>query len=222
MKLFFQRHDSKMDGHVCDICGKPFSLSCNLKRHKEQVHEKRKNHQCGICGKEFARKQHKELHLKTCSRQVQGGDIDRKKFTSAKKLEFSPQLRIATFGGIIADWIIKVPADYNLVDPIVLLKEAMKSMKLIITKHLRDHTKRLKYTVSGFVVFHHGCDPEVTSEPPVVLTTDFVSVYLPTDLDHSLEESAEELMELVENYEGVGSGWVFDHFQRIDFNLISF
>ena len=33
---------------------------------------------------------------------------------------------------------------------------------------------------------------------------------------------SEELMELVENYEGVGSGWVFDHFQRIDFNLTSF
>ena len=67
MKLFFQRHDSKMDGHMCEICNKTFSLSCNLKRHKVQVHEKRKNHQCGICGKEFARKQHKELHLKTCS-----------------------------------------------------------------------------------------------------------------------------------------------------------
>ena len=109
-----------------------------------------------------------------------------------------------------------------MVDPVVLLKEALKSMKSIITKHLRYHTKRLKYTVSGFVIFHHGCDPEVTSEPPVVLHTDPVSVYLPTNLDHSMEESAEELMELVENYEGVGSGWVFDHVQRIDINLYSF
>ena len=101
MKLFFQRHDTKMDGHVCETCSKTFTFSHNLERHKEQVHVKRKNHQCGICGKEFAPKQHKELHLKTCSRH--GGDIDRKKFTSAKKLEFSPQLRIAAFGGIIAD-----------------------------------------------------------------------------------------------------------------------
>ena len=211
-----------MDGHVCEICSKTFSYSHNLKRHREQVHEKKRNHQCGICHKKFARKQYKEWHLKTCSRHVQGGEINRKKFTSAKKLEFSPKFRIAAFGGIIADWTIKIPDDYSMVDPVILLKEAMKSMKSIITKHLRDHTKRLKYTVSGFVVFHHGCDPEVTSEPPVVLTTDPVSVYLSTDLDHCLEESAEELMELVENYEGVGSGWVFDHFQRIDFNLNSF
>ena len=63
-----------------------------------------------------------------------------------------------------------------MVDPVVLLKEALKSMKSIITKHLRDHTKRLKYTVSAFVVFRHGGDPEVTSEPPVVLHTYPVSV----------------------------------------------
>ena len=152
MKLFFQRHDSKMDGHVCETCGKTFTLSYNLERYEEQVHVKRKNHQCGICKKEFARKQHKELHLKTCSRHVQGGDIDRKKFTSAKKLEFSPQLRIAAFDGINADWVIKIPEDYNMVDPVVLLKEALKSMKSIITKHLHDHTKRLKYAVSGYVI----------------------------------------------------------------------
>jgi len=143
-----------MDGHICEISSKTFSYSRELKRHREQVHEKKIHHQCGICRKEFARKQHKEWHVKTCSRHVQGGEINSKKFTSAKKLEFSPHFRIAAFGGIIADWTFKIPDDYNMVDPVVLLKDAMKSMKSIITKHLRDHTKQLTHTVSGYVIFH--------------------------------------------------------------------
>ena len=60
------------------------------------------------------------------------------------------------------------------------------------------------------------------TDPSVVLHTDPVSVYIATDLDECLEESATEMMELVENYEGVGSGWVYDRFERIDFNLVSF
>ena len=92
-----------MDGHACDICSKTFSRSRDLKRHREQVHEKKRNHQCGICHKTFARKQHKEWHLKTCSRNVQGGEIIQKNYTKTKKLVFSPQLRISAFGGIIAD-----------------------------------------------------------------------------------------------------------------------
>ena len=78
-------------------------------------------------------------------------------------------------------------------------------MKSIITKHLHDHTKKLKYTVAGHVIFHQGCDPELKTEPSIVLHTDPVSVYIATDLDECLQESATEMMELVENYEGVGS-----------------
>ncbi len=211
-----------MDGHNCAICSKTFTRSDNLKQHIDQVHGECGKHQCGICQKKFARKQHKEWHMRTCPRRVQGGEIKRKNYTLAKDLKFSPQFRIAAFGGIIAEWTIIIPDDYQMIDPNILLLEALRSMKTIIMKHLHDHTKKLKYTISEYVVFHHGCDPEVTTEPPVVLTTDPVSVYMATDLDHCFKESTEELMELIENYEGVGSGWVYDHFQRIDFSLTSF
>ena len=62
------------------------------------------------------------------------------------------------------------------VTQILKLQEAVKSMKDVIVKHLNDHT---------------------------VLTTDPVSVYIGTDLDECLQEAAEKLMKLVENYEGV-------------------
>ena len=73
-----------------------------------------------------------------------------------------------------------------MVDPVILLKEAMKSMKTIIKKHLLDNTKKWKYTVAGHVIFHQGCDPELKTEPSIVLHTDPVSVSLATDIDKVL------------------------------------
>ena len=122
--------------------------SKSLRRHSKRVHEQNRRHKCRICHKTFARKQHKEWHLRVCSRNIQGGDIKQKNYTNTTKFVFLSQFRIATFGGIIAKWIVKFPDDYSMVDPVTLLKEAMKSMKSIIKNHLLGNTKRLKYTVA--------------------------------------------------------------------------
>ena len=156
--------------------------------------------------------------------QVQGDGISNCKDNNVPtgKLEFNPKLRSSAFGGIIPTWVIKFPDDYGMIDPVFLLQEAVKSMEEIITNHLYEHTKKLKYTMSIHAIFHHGCDPGVKSDPAVVLTTDPVSVYLGTDLDECLREAAGTLMKLIEEYEGVGSGWVFDHFEQLDVSLNSF
>ena len=214
---------SEMDGYQCTVCRKSFTLEKSLHRHTKQVHEKIKSHECGICHKQFARKQHKEWHLRTCSRKVQGGAVVvEKNYKPVRNLQFTPKFRIAAFGGIIAEWYIEIPYDYHMVDPVLLLQEAFKSFKEIITKHLYDHTKKLKYIMSAHVTFQQGVDPEVKTNPPVVLTANPVSVYIATDLDEELEGSAQEMMELVENYEGVGIGWIYDRFTLLDISLNSF
>ena len=181
-----------MEGYQCTVCRKNFTKENNLHRHTKQVHEKIKMHVCGICHKRFARKQHKEWHLRTCSRKVQGGAVVvQKNYTSARNLKFTPKFRIAAFGGIIAEWYIEVPNDYHMVNPAFLLHEAFKSFKDIITKHLHDNTKKLKYIMSAHVIFQQGVDPEVKTEPPVVLTANPVTVYIATGLDEELQQSAQ-------------------------------
>ena len=212
-----------MDEHQCIVCERSFTRESNLKRHVQQSHKKIKKHECGICNRQFARKQHKEWHLRICSQKVQGGSVVvEKDYVSSRNLQFTPKLHKSAFGGIIAEWYIKIPADYYMISPVVLLEEAFRSFKDIITKHLNDHTKKLKYVISAHIIFQQGVDPEVKTVPPVVLTEHPVTVYIATDLDKELQESAQEMMELMENYEGVGSGWVYDYITRLDISLNSF
>ena len=214
--------EDKADNHKCEKCSKVFTLKKNLRQHIKIVHEKQKLHECGLCQKKFGRKQHKELHLRTCSRNVQGGKLQGKSYKAIPNLKFSPILRHSSFGGIAADWIIHFPDDYKLVDPTVLLQTSTKSMKEIITKHLYDHTKRLKFTMSIHVVFEQATDSEVKTSPPVVLTTDPYTVWSATNLDEVLTEAAKELFDKIETYEGCGSNWILDHLDRLDTEIRSF
>ena len=95
-------------------------------------------------------------------------------------------------------------------------------MKDIILQHNSSQTKQLKYTMSIYVVFEKAVDPEVKTIPDVVLTTGPRIVYPDTDIDKALENTVDELFQLIEEYEGVGSGWIIDHLVRLDTSLNSF
>ena len=212
---------SKKDDYKCEQCPKVFTMKKNLDQHIRNVHEDYKPHQCGICQKRFSRKQNKELHLKTCAMSISLPKV--KKTTKiVPDIKFFPVRISSSFNGIATEWIIIYPNDYRSVDPIVLLQSSVKAMKDIILKQLHEQTKKLKFTMSIHVVFAKAINLEVKTIPSVVLTTSPSVVYIGTDLDHCLHDVTEELFEMIETFEGNGSGWIIDYLERLDTAIYSF
>ena len=211
----------------CEKCSKTFTRKSDLKRHITQVHDEKKLYQCGICSKRFSRKQHKEWHLRVCSMKV-GGTIQEKScdeekvYKTISNLTFTPMKGKTAFGGIFTDWSIVYPDDYQLIDPIILLNKSVQDMKDIIIAHNKKYTKRLKFLMSIHVVFEQGCDSTIKTEPPVVLHSSPYKVLLVTNIEKVLDNVATQLFEMIESYEGVGSGWTFDRLEQLDTSITSF
>ena len=72
------------------------------------------------------------------------------------------------------------------------------------------------------VVFTKAENLEQKTEPPVVLWTDPTVVYPATDLKKCLINDAEVLHNKIEDYEGMGSGWIIDYLVRLDTGIYSF
>jgi len=194
-------------------------------RHVRDVHDMKASHQCGICSKKFKRKQHKELHLRTCSLAL-GHEIsvpkEKKKSTVLRNLTFNPVIRSSSFRGIATEWSIFYPDEYRYCDHLVLLKTSAAAMKESIETQLYAKTQRLKYVMSIHVVFEKAYDPEVKTIPPVVLSTDPVLIYDGSELDECLADDAVDVWEKFETFEGCGSGWIIDHLERLDASIYSF
>ena len=183
------------------------------------------SHRCGICSKKFKRRQHKELHLRTCSLALGQGVSEpekKKKSTVARKLRFTPFIRSSSFGGLATDWSIMYPDEYRYCDPFLQLKSSITAMKGPIERQLYAKTMKLKYVLSIHVVFEKACEPDVKTVPSVVFRTDPDLVYTGSELDEILADGAVELWEKIETYEGCGSGWIIDRLERLDAQIFSF
>ena len=212
-----------MDTFNCNECSKTFTKEYNLKRHIKSVHEQIKPHQCGICSKSFSRKLHRDYHLRTCSQNVcSTAEQVEKSVKEIHQLKFTPIHHSSGFGGVATEWYIYYPEEYRLCDTYLLLETSALSMKDAISKQLYERTKRLKYHMSIHIVFTKAINYEIKTDPPVVLHTNPTEVYPCTDLEGCLIDDAKDLYQSIENYEGVGSGWVIDYLVRLDTGIFSF
>ena len=214
---------SKTAFHQCDDCNKVFTKKRNLTRHVRSIHSEEKPHRCRICSKKFARKQNKDLHQKTCFSAALGLGISKtkKSYKQATDLKLLPRLQKSLFKGNLEDWIIEYPKENILPDPTVLLKTSAKLMKEAILKYNIKHTYQSKLTMSIHVVFEKAVDIQIKTVPPIVLTTSPYTVYLGTDIDKCLDDAAEKLFDMIQEYEGCGSGWVIDRLVRLDTKIVS-
>ena len=190
-----------------------FTRRDNLRRHVKEVHVKEKRYQCGICKMGFAQKTHKEEHLKTCLYKTGAG---------RRKIEFTPIRVSSAFGGVFAEWKVDIPEDYDSASPHPLLRAALHVMEDPILKHNAEHTKRLKFTASAYVVFQQATDPEIKTEPPVGFTTWPWTVLPATDVLGQLESAYDDIVERIEKYEGRGTGWIIDYLDSVTVTITSY
>ena len=88
----------------------------------------------------------------------------------------------------------------------------------------------MKFVMSVEVIFQQGSDPSIKTIPsvwfhgsPYVAWKQLPRVD-PTHLmlEESLQSATSELYNAIQEYEGLGSGWVIDHLVSLDGNLASF
>ena len=95
-----------------------------------------------------------------------------------------------------------------------------------MSKFHQEH-RAYKFQIAVNVVFHKAVDPAVvTQQPvtltsltqqPVTLTSEMVAVY--SDASPPLEDVYRQLLNFIEIYEQIGSGWVFSNFASLQLIL---
>ena len=107
-----------------------------------------------------------------------------------------------TFGGAIGTHVVDMNATHQLA--------ALEGTVVSFGPVMADYKRRrgaYKFHVIANIMFHKAVDPNVGTQPPVALRSPTLSVY---PADHpQLGEVAREILDKIEVYEHIGSGWFF-------------
>ena len=70
--------------------------------------------------------------------------------------------------------------------------------------------------MSIHVNFEKAVDPSIVTIPPAVRVAEQFEVYIDTDNGDLLREASKQLQNLIENYEGTGSGWIISNLAALN------
>ena len=82
--------------------------------------------------------------------------------------------------------------------------------------HFRMDKQSLKFSMAIHVEFEKATDPDVITDPPVVLQSEQFEVYHDTSIKEQLEKAAKQLDKNIEVYEQCGSGWILNRIVALD------
>ena len=89
-----------------------------------------------------------------------------------------------------------------------------------IIKESYKEQKLFKWHIGLKAVFHKSMDATVITDQPTYFQTLPLESYASQDLDSRIEEAYIILRDPIDNYEGMGSGWVLNHFKYVDIHII--
>ena len=80
----------------------------------------------------------------------------------------------------------------------------------------RRQKRSLKFNMSLHVIFEQAIDPSIKTVEPVVFNTRQAEYYASTDISTVLKSCADQLERKVEEYQGLGSGWIISSLLALD------
>ena len=208
--------------YSCDVCSRIFKEKRNLTSHT-LIHEREKNHSCSVCSKTFLRKTNSQRHEKNCKGVSKQPIRGRKQSavgagitgeTIVKQTSFKIVKTATAFSQATVTWKLSYKKN-NGVDYNDLVKRSVEAMKEKILKY-RNVRKALKFNMSLHIHFEKAVDSSIITDPPVVLVTEQMEVYMETDIDELLLISTTELVNRIETYEMAGSGWIVSNLSSLD------
>ena len=178
-------------------------------------HEKNATHVCQHCKKTFTRKDNRNAHERICG--GRGGGVSlrpRRKRPVAENTTFKIVKTRTAFSNANVTWKLRYPRNDG-VDYIELLNSSTAAMRKTLERY-QQLRRALKFNMSLHVQFEQATDPSIKTLPPVVLVTDQYEFYADTNIETILKTCAQQLQNNVENYEGLGSGWVLSSLIALD------
>ena len=188
----------------CSKCQKSFIRLGNLKQHQKQCIGIDETFKCTRCFKTFKRKSDLTRHQQTCSVlqhpiQYASGSGRKRKTVQQINHQFEIETVNTAFKKAVVTYKIKFNDDNDDMNAAIQAMEGKLS-------HFRMDKQSLKFSMAIHVEFEKATDPDVITDPPVVLQSEQFEVYHDTSIKEQLEKAAKQLDKNIEVYEQCGSG----------------
>ena len=218
----------------CLKCSHSFYDAENLKRHTENCHGQVKEWHCRYCSKVFHRDQNKLFHERNCE---QGPGISRKRqqqtidnyVSKISKGEY--QVGAGQDGVTIEEkepTLIESSLKYtaklyrkefdqgNRRNLLNRLQHSLNHFKPIIARDTLLSKQSVKWYLSLNMDFVKAADVSVKTDPSVTFRSEVFCSLNANKLDETFEAGYNQIVQLIDEFQQNGSGWVVDKFVAID------
>ena len=113
------------------------------------------------------------------------------------------------FKNAVKTYKIKFTAENDNIETAIAAMEGKLS-------NFRADENSLKFSMAIHVEFEKATDPDVVTDPPVVLQSEQFEVYHDTSIQDQLDKVAKQLNKNIEVYEQCGSGWILKRVVALD------